>query len=186
MADFFWQHPCFILATHPFYFGNTPFLLLATRPFYFGNTPVSFWQHSPSPFTWATPVSRAAGSYSNGSWWLLFQCFPGGSYSAASLVAQRSKIVPRNRMLFKNVFSKKTFGQHPFWVLGGKPRRKLAPRDRVRATGLRGARSGCSATTAPAARQRQKYFRKTLRDQGTTTIKWKPPLNARVHASEVF
>ena len=96
----FWQHTRFILATHPFYFGSTPFLLLATRPFYFGNTPVSFWQHSPSPFTWATPVSRAAGSYSNGSWWLLFQCFPGGSYSAASLVAQRSKIVPRNRMLF--------------------------------------------------------------------------------------
>ena len=65
-----------------------------------------FWQHTllflatPPPFTWATPVSRAAGSYSSGSWWLLFQRFPGGSHSAASLVAQRSKIVPRNCMCF--------------------------------------------------------------------------------------
>ena len=25
----------------------------------------------------------------------------------------------------------------------------------------------------------QRYFRKTLRDQGTATIKWKPPLNVR-------
>ena len=41
VADFsFWQHPRFILATHPFYFGNTPVLfwqhnrfILATHPF---------------------------------------------------------------------------------------------------------------------------------------------------------
>ena len=40
VADFVWQHPRFILATHPFYFGNTPVLfwqhnrfILATHPF---------------------------------------------------------------------------------------------------------------------------------------------------------
>ena len=94
-------HPLWLI-----YCGNTPVLfwqhtrfVLATRPFYFGNTPVLFWQHNLPPFTWTTPVRRAAGSYSSGSWWLLFHWFHGGSYSAASLVAQRSKIVPRNRIL---------------------------------------------------------------------------------------
>jgi len=93
VADFFWQHPCFILATHPFYFGNTPVLfwqhtrfILATHPFY-------CWQHgrfilATHPFHFGnTPHPPSLGQHLSAELLALIPMVPGGYYSNAFPVA---------------------------------------------------------------------------------------------------